>query len=51
MLLKDFDETKRTSHHPLGGDDAYGFGQSVIKPHAMVAVKAALGYGDTGVLR
>ena len=52
MRLKDFDETKRTSHHPWCGDDAYGLGRGVvIKPQAMVGAKAALGHGDMGVPR
>ncbi len=51
MRLKDFDETKCTSHHPWCGDDtyAYALGRGVIKPQAMVGAKAALGHGDTGV--
>jgi hypothetical protein len=49
LHLKDFDETKRTSHHPWCGDDAYAIGRGVIKPQAMVGAKAELGQGDTGV--
>ena len=49
VRLMDFDETKRTSHHPWCGDDAYALGRGVIKPQAMVGAKAALGHGDTGV--
>ena len=48
-LSERFDETKRTSHHPWCGDDAYVLGRGVIKPQAMVGAKAALGNGDTGV--
>jgi hypothetical protein len=49
MRLKDFNETKCTSHHPWCGGDAYGLGWGVIKPQAMVGAKTALGHGDTGV--
>jgi hypothetical protein len=51
--LKDFGETKCTSHHPWCGDYdyAYALGWGVIKPQAMVGAKAALGHGDTGFLR
>jgi hypothetical protein len=48
LRLKDFDETRHTSHHTWCGDDAYALGQGVIKPQAMVGAKAALGHGDTG---
>jgi hypothetical protein len=34
LRLKDFDETKHTSHHPWCGDDAYALGRGVIKPQA-----------------
>ncbi len=47
----DFDKTKRTSQHPGWGDDAYGLGGGVVKPQAMVGVKAALSHGDMGVPR
>ncbi len=49
LRLKDFDETKCTSHHLRCGDDTYALGWGVIKPQAMVGAKAALGHGDTGV--
>jgi hypothetical protein len=49
LRLKDFDETKCTSHHPWCGDDAYALGRGVIKPQAMLGAKATLGHGDTGV--
>ena len=49
VCLKDFDKTKHTSHLSWCGDDAYGLGQGLIKPHAMVGAKAARGYGDRGV--
>ncbi len=32
LRLKDFDETKRTSHHPWCGDDTYALAWGVIKP-------------------
>ena len=49
LHLNNFDETKRTSHHPWCGDDVYALGRGVIKPQAMVGAKAALGHGDTDV--
>ncbi len=49
LHLKDFDETKHTSHHPWCGDDAYALGRGVIKPQAMVGAKAALGHDGMGV--
>ena len=49
LHLNNFDETKRTSHHPWCGDDVYALGRGVITPQAMVGAKAALGHGDTDV--
>jgi hypothetical protein len=45
MLWMKWHQTKRISHHPWCGDDAYALGLGVLKPHAMVWAKAARRHG------